>query len=147
MKFVRNDVAEENVTLAGEQVATQVATQVVQQDGLELFKSTMELELKRFEKRKSGENQEYVIFYFDTCVRFNPDNQRDNRYLLVPLYSSMETATRCLGGKKDILNKRYRIDVVFTPSLFKSKNGEMFANFRAEIEELELLENQADEPF
>ena len=107
--------------------------------GLELFRGELELEMKKFEKKHSEAGNEYAMFYFDTCVRFDKENQRNNRYILVPLYCSMEVARKCLGGIKNLVGKRYRISVVFTPSIYKGKDGSFFTNFRAEIEEIQPL--------
>lgn len=120
---------------------------VVKQEGVEVFRSTLNLVLKKWEKRQSEQSKEhYYMFYFDTCVRFNPDNVRENRYILMPLYISAETSRRCLSKEDNIKDKLCKIDVVFYPSLFKGKNGEMFSNFRAEIENIEVLDT-VEEPF
>lgn len=136
---------EEVVTKENESAAE---VKQVNELGLELFRSELELEMKKFEKKRSEAGNEYAMFYFDTCVRYDKDNPRNNRYILMPLYCSMEVARECLGGIKKLVGKRYRISVVFTPSIYKGKNGDYYASFRAEIEEIHpLFDIEVEEKF
>lgn len=126
-----NAVVEERSSSV-EQLKGTEASQV----GLEIFSDQLELILKKIESRQGGTSgTEYLMLSFSMCVKFDPKNVRENRFLNVPIYCPVDVARKAMQGMKkgEPLDKKWLVAVEFTPSLYKGRDGLMYTNFRAEV--------------
>jgi CRISPR/Cas system-associated endoribonuclease Cas2 len=114
----------------------EVRTQKIQK---EVFQGELSLELKKIESRvgKESENK-YFMLFFSMCVNFDEENMRNNRFLDVPIYASEDFMKTTFPGQKpkDLVDRRYRIKVDFSPQL-RTFSGQKYCDFRAFVASME----------
>lgn len=111
--------------------------------GTELFKGEQPLVLKKVERRKSANDVDYFMMFFNQCVKYDELNPRNSRYIDVPYYISAELAMRIFTGVKfrDLIDKTFHICVEYSPSLQTSGKNEKFASHKAEIIDIVCLDD------
>ncbi len=115
--------------------------------GVEVFKGVQKLELKRIESRTSTRtNETYYVLHFDMCVKFDAENWRNNRFLMIPLYCPIELFYSTFKGLRpsQCTGKKYEIEVEFTPNVRTSTSGQRFVNFNAEIKSIVWLDKKPE---
>lgn len=103
-----------------------------QEIGKETFQGTQILELKKIEKRVSKLEKNFYMLYFNMCVKYDPDNIRNNIFLDIPFYASEEFMDYTFEGVEDLnqlKDKKYLITVDFEPRLEVTKEGLKYAKF------------------
>lgn len=107
---------------------------------VELFEGTQELFLKRIESRTSERTgNKYYLLYFDMCVKADSKNWRNNRFMTIPLFCTLDKLRERFSGVKpsDLIGQKFLVHVLFKPN----RNGR-FLNWEPEILDLEVIEGE-----
>ena len=110
--------------------------EILDLQGVETFMGKQRLELKKIESRTSNATNEiYYVLHFDMCVKFDSQNIRNNRFIMVPLYCKSDVFLKTFKGLKtsQCIGQKFDIEVEFTPNIRATANGIKFCTFNAEI--------------